>query len=132
MPGHSSVLVVSSDSEDRKALAQLLDRFSLHVIPCSSVAQASEVLSRHAVDVAFCDDRLSDGCYRDLLAIKNPGQKLPRLVVIFRTGEWEQYLEAMHLGAFDALRRPWRPTDVEVVILRATQDDRRAADRRIA
>src|SRR5947208_2932491 len=128
------VLVTSSDIEHRNALVEVLDSLSLNVIACNALSQAEEVLQRQTVDVIFCDDHLTDGSYRDLLPMykRSGSAKTPRLVVTIRTGEWDEYLEAMRLGAFDALRRPWHPTDVEMVMLRALHEDRRAAERMIA
>jgi DNA-binding NtrC family response regulator len=119
------VLVVSKEMENRKALQLVLEQLSLNVIQCSDLVQASEVLSRQPVELVFCDDSLSDGTYRDLLPPKKQGRK-PRLVVMMRTGEWEEYVEAMRLGAFDAMRRSWHPTDVELLVLLAMHEEQKA------
>ena len=132
MPGQWDVLIASSDIEHRRALERVLDGLSLNVISCSALQQAAEVLAHRPVDLVFCDDNLGDGSYRDLLSSSKPGQKSPRLVVTIRTGEWKEYLEAMRLGAFDAVRRPWHPTDVEMVVLRAMHEEQRYANRMIA
>jgi len=127
MPGNWDVLVVSADIDHRRALEQVFAPLSLSVISCSALEQAAEVLSRQTVNLVFCDDSLADGSYRDLLTNALAGRKMPRFVVTMRTGEWEEYLEAKRSGAFDVLRRPWHPTDVEMVFLRAIHEDRRAA-----
>ena len=56
----------------------------------------------------------SSRSHRDLLPAARHRQQGTRVVVITRTGEWEQYLEAMRLGAFDFIRGPMHPTDVEL------------------
>jgi DNA-binding NtrC family response regulator len=127
MPGNWDVLVASADIDHRRSLEQVFATLSLNVISCSALKQAAEVLSRQTVNLVFCDDALTDGSYRDLLTNTLAGRKIPRLVVTMRMGEWEEYLDAMRSGAFDALRRPCHPTDVEMVVLRAIHEDRRAA-----
>jgi DNA-binding NtrC family response regulator len=129
MNGALEVLVTSSELGNRRALIQVLEALSANVTSSSSIQQASEVLSKRPIELVFCDDQLSDGSYRDLLpaARIRQGQSV-RVVVTTRTGEWEEYLEAMRLGAFDFIRGPMHPTDVELVVLRAQHEqDERAA-----
>jgi DNA-binding NtrC family response regulator len=123
MAMHWDVLVASSDVEERRNLVRLFEGLSLNVIICNALSQANEVLSRQSVDLVFCDDSLSDGSYRDLLSVKKPRGKAPRVVVTSHSWEWEEYLEAMRLGAFDVVRRPWHPTDVEMVVLSAMREE---------
>jgi DNA-binding NtrC family response regulator len=118
-------LIVSSDLENRKSLLHILENLSLNVISCSALSEAEEVLSRQEVPLVFCDEILSDGCYRNLLSAHKAGQRAPRIVVTIR-GEWDEYLEAIRLGAFDVVRCPFRPTDIEMVIIHAVRESREA------
>jgi len=128
MSGSVEVLVASSHLETRAALIHVLEQLSADVVSSSSVQQAAEVLSKRAIELVFCDDELPDGSYRDLLPAARYRQHGTRVVVVTRTGEWEEYLEAMRLGAFDFIRGPMHPTDVELVVLRAQHEqDERAA-----
>jgi len=122
------VLVASSQLENRRALIEVLEGLSADVTSSSSIEQASEVLAKQPIELVFCDDELPDGSYRDLLPAARHRQQGIRVVVITRTGEWEEYLEAMRLGAFDFIRGPMHPTDVELVVSRAQHEqDERAA-----
>jgi DNA-binding NtrC family response regulator len=132
MPGHWDVLVASSDMEERRNLVRIFEGLSMNVISCNGMSQAAEVLSRQPVDLVFCDDSLSDGSYRDLLTTKKNRLNAPRVVVTSRTWEWEEYLEAMRLGAFDVVRRPWQPTDVEMVVLLAMREDMHSREQIVA
>jgi DNA-binding NtrC family response regulator len=42
-----------------------------------------------------------------------------RFVVMLCTGEWEEYLEALRLGAEEVLRCPLQPTDVDLALIHA-------------
>jgi DNA-binding NtrC family response regulator len=132
MPGHWDVLVASSDMEERRSLVRVCEGMSMNVISCNGLSQVEEVLSRQAVGIVFCDENLSDGSYRDLLTAKRDRKNGPRIVVTSRTWDWEEYLEAMRLGAFDVVRRPWHPTDVEMVVLSAMREDLQDRERLIA
>jgi two-component system, NtrC family, response regulator HydG len=119
LPEQFNVLIVSASIEDRRALMHVLNKLSTNVISCSTLRQAEEVLSQQPIDAVFCDQRLPDGTYRDLLAVRPVGQKMPRVVVTTRVGGWEDYAEATRLGAFDVIPCPLRPTDIELAVIRA-------------
>lgn len=118
------VLVASSSMENRRSLLRMLEPLSLNVISCSALNQAQEVLSRQEVLLVFCDEFLGDGSYRDLLLAEKVRRGNLRVVVTVSTGEWDEYLEAMRLGAFDAVRCPLHPTDIELLVLRAARESR--------
>lgn len=46
-----------------------------------------------------------------------------RIVLATRLTDWDEYLEAMRLGAFDVISAPSRPTDVEWMIIQALRDE---------
>jgi len=96
------------------------------------LAEAEEVLSRQSVALVFCDDRLTDGSYRDLLQTLRAWKKAPNIVVTTRVGEWNEYLEALGLGAFDMIQYPYRSTDVELNVIRAMRGEDQQFDRAIA
>lgn len=116
-PEHiDDILIVSSRAEHLKVLIRVLD--AARVFAAFSVRQAEQAFSRHSFAVVFCDDPLAVGSYRELLSLRTERNK-PNLVVLLRSGEWREYLEAMRHGAFDVLRCPLQPTEVKVVLLSA-------------
>jgi DNA-binding NtrC family response regulator len=121
------ILVTSSRVEDRRALMRILDGLPINVFSSSSVKQAEEVMSQKKLALVFCDEHLPDGSYRELLSRSRIAQKHPRLVVTTHTGEWNEYLEATRRGAFDVIRYPLQPADVELIVIRAMRDQREAS-----
>ena len=93
-------------------------------ISCAALQQAEEVLARQTVALVFCDESLSDGSFRELLDGVKREKTSPKVVVAIRTGDWKEYLEAMQLGAFDAIRCPLRETEIENVVARAMREGR--------
>src|SRR5262249_32853692 len=116
-------LVVSPRLEVRQPLLRTLESLAMDVVVCATRSEAEEVLSRQAIDVIFCDDRLPEGSYVDLISARG-SESAPRLIVATRTGEWDLYLEALAKGAFDVIRCPWHPTDVELAVIRALRENR--------
>jgi DNA-binding response OmpR family regulator len=97
----------------------MLEVLKVNTFASATLAEAEEVLSRQEVALVFCDDRLTDGTYRDLLQTLRTRKKTPHMVVTTRIGEWKDYLEALGLGASDMIPYPFRSADVELNVIRA-------------
>lgn len=119
-------LVISPRLEVRKPLVHVLESLSADVVTCSTLGQADEVLSNQSFEVVFCDEHLPDGSYADLIHANHYEQKIPRVIVATRVGEWEFYFEAVRKGAFDVVRSPWHATDVEMTVIRALHEEEAA------
>jgi len=118
------VLVVSSDIEGRRELAAMLRRENIDPLCAGTVLECRNILAKEGVGLVFCDTQLSDGTYRDLIAASRGMKSRARVVVTSREGDWDEYLEAMRLGAFDVIASPCRPTDVEWMVIQARRDER--------
>jgi DNA-binding NtrC family response regulator len=131
MDKHWDILVVSARLENKRALLRILQDLPVSAFTASTVQQAHEVLSAHSIRVIFCEESFADGSYRDLLpAVRTPQTRTP-LVLMLSTGEWEEYLEAMSLGATEALRCPLQPTDVELTLIRVAREHVGQTDRHV-
>lgn len=120
---HVSALVVSPELDVRKPLLRTLECLQIETIVCSSRAQAEVILCSEAVDIIFCDDRLPDGSYSDLVHVRRLGKTVPRVVVTTRTGDWDLYFAALDQGAFDVIQCPCYPKDVEMTIVRLLTEE---------
>jgi DNA-binding NtrC family response regulator len=129
MDKHWDILVVSARLENKRALLRILQGLPVSAFTASTVQQAHEVLSTHSIRVIFCEENFADGSYRDLLATGRTLQIRTPLVLMLSTGEWEEYLEAMSLGATEALRCPLEPTDVELTLIRIARQHEGQTDR---
>jgi DNA-binding response OmpR family regulator len=116
------VLVTCSRPEDRYALARVLVRCGLKPVLSSSVEKSRGLLARRPVRLVFCDDELPDGSVGRLLEeIRRTASRVP-VVVISRLENWDEYLRAMRLGAFDYISSPIRRAEVERVVAKAIEE----------
>lgn len=118
------VLIVSCRPENRKALLRVFEGLPLNTYCVSNLEQGREVLAIHNVSIIFCEERLGDGTYRDFLSQAQSSNKNIRFVVMLCTGEWEEYLEAMQLGASEVIRCPLQPTDVDMALIHTMNESR--------
>lgn len=118
------VVVASNELEDRRALAHILEAQDVEPICCATLSEVMQVLQKEPVGLIFCSKQFADGSYRDLLAAIRQLKQRTRVVLTSRHADWDEYLEAMRLGAFDAIASPCRPTDVEWMVIQAKRDER--------
>ena len=118
------VLIVSSHRENRKMILQTLEGLPVSIFCSSTLAGAREILSSHPSAVTFCEERFSDGTYRQLLSDFTATGRTNRFIVLLNTDVWEENLEALRLGASETLRCPLKPPDIDIALIRAIRDHR--------
>jgi DNA-binding NtrC family response regulator len=123
MEGNPQILVASSELENRRALNNILRNEGYDTICASRVSECKEALQTQNVSLVFCDRRLSDGNYRDVVAAIRESHHHSRVVVTSRLADWDEYLDALHHGAFDLIASPCQPTDVLWAIVQARRED---------
>ena len=132
---HSSITVLTQGrNEGRKALmlavdpgaseciGEALDRCGFELVLLSTVAELRSCIRKSEISVLVCEEVLRDGNYKDVLRVsRGAGGHIP-VVVFSRLAEWDQYQEAIRLGAFDCLRYPFRTGELRWVVNRALQE----------
>jgi len=122
MQDEFKVLVVSDNLEHRRPINKILEALGIDFTCCSSVAQTKQVLTLQRPNLIFCEERLPDGGYADILTCS--AGISGETVVLTRTGDWDLYMEATRRGAFDVIRSPWRSTDIEMLVIRAIREQK--------
>jgi DNA-binding NtrC family response regulator len=117
------IVIASADMEERRAMCNILVKQGLEPIVASSIRECEEILAQEDVGLIFCARSLADGDYRGLLIAPRPASRKTRIVVVNQLTNWDEYLDAMRLGAFDVISAPCRPTDVEWMIIQALRED---------
>jgi DNA-binding NtrC family response regulator len=124
MSEQMQALIVSDRMTHLKSLLTILNTLPINVYVASTLRQAKAVLSSQSFAVVFCDERLPGGSYRDLLVAPTTyGDATPsQLIVMLHTGGWDEYLEAIEHGAFEAIRCPIEPNEVVETLIHATRN----------
>ena len=115
------ILVISSLG-NRRALLEILNQQGWDTICASTLNECQEALAGRNVSLVFCDKRLPDGTYRDVLRIIRSLNKDVPLVVTSRLADWDEYFEVLQHGAFDLIASSCQPSDVIWVTRRAQHD----------
>ncbi len=116
------ILVVDDDAVFREELTELLREDEHTAWPASSVQKAIEYLEHEEVDVVLTDLKMPRQGGLDLL--REIRERWPRTLVVVVTGyaSVETALDAMKLGAFDYVRKPFRIDQVRETLRLAAQE----------
>ncbi len=118
------VLIVSCRIENRRILLRTLEGLPVNTFSASTLGDALEVLAAHPFAIVFCEEWVPDGSYRELLLSLNTTRLTNRFIVVLCTGEWEESLEALRLGAAEVLRAPLQAPDIDIAIFHAMRQGR--------
>jgi DNA-binding NtrC family response regulator len=117
------VVVASSDIKIKNKIAQVFSGWPISVVHCSSVKDVRDTVTQDDVHLAFCEERLADGGYRDVLDAVKARNSNTKIVVTLSDGDWfesgSSYLRMMEHGAYDVLRLPCEARDVEWTAMHA-------------
>ena len=114
-----NALVVDDDTLMRDFVVETLSRRGLHITQAQNGQEAKRLLEEHEFDIAFIDMKMPGMDGMQLLkSMQESGvTTLPVMVTAF--GTVERAVEAMKLGAYDFLMKPFSPEQVELVLDRA-------------
>jgi CheY-like chemotaxis protein len=116
------ILVVDDDAVFRQELADLLDEDGHRSTVAPSVPKAIELLESSDFDLVFTDLKMPRHSGMELLA--DVRSRWPGLLVVMVTGfaTVDTAVEAMKLGAFDYLRKPFQPAHLQRIVARAMEE----------
>jgi DNA-binding NtrC family response regulator len=121
MPDVIRVLVVDDDVGVRNVLGTVLARSQMRVVEAASGADAMAWLAREAFDVALMDLVLPDQSGLDVLRWARGADVDAEFVVLTGHADVETAVEAMRLGAYDFVAKPWKNAELVQVVTKAAE-----------
>ena len=126
------VLIVCCRPENRRMLTRAFEGLPINCYSTSTLERAKAALRSRTFSVVFCEEWLSDGSYHDLLMDVRSNQPNVRFVLMLCSADWEEYTEAMRLGAEEVLRCPLLPTDIDLALIHAIKNENQPQKRALA
>ncbi|MDE2119725.1 MAG: sigma-54-dependent Fis family transcriptional regulator, partial [Betaproteobacteria bacterium] len=126
-PNPIRMLVVDDEPDLRELYVLTLMREGWQADEAGSVAQALELMGRHAYEVAIVDMRLPDGEGHDILAWAQSQRRGERIIVATAYGSAASAVQALKMGAFDYLTKPVELSQLRQVVRSALGQRRDAA-----
>lgn len=110
------ILIVDDDRSLCHFLTKALSKKEYKVISCHSAGEAMKVISGRETDLILLDNKLPDRNGIEIL--KEIKRELPKVPIIIMTafGTTETAIEAMRLGAFDYILKPFELDEMSELV----------------
>jgi DNA-binding NtrC family response regulator len=118
MSAKPKVLVVDDRPNMLRLVAKIL-RADAEVVTAADGSAAIELLERERVAVVLCDLEMREVNGLEVLAASKRLQPAAVFVLMTAYASVETAIQAMRMGAYDYLAKPFEPADLRAVILRA-------------
>ncbi|HKI51691.1 MAG TPA: sigma-54 dependent transcriptional regulator [Geothermobacteraceae bacterium] len=116
-----SILVIDDDDSLRKVIEFTLRQEGHQVVACSSGKEGLQEFTRTTSRVVITDVQLGDMSGYDVLRIIKNEQPETQVIVITAFGSVENAVEAMKLGAYDYLSKPFSCDQLRIVAAKAVR-----------
>jgi two-component system, NtrC family, response regulator AtoC len=114
-----TLLVVDDEPRIRRVLEISLGDLGYRVLTASTAREAGALLASERVDLVLTDLQLPDRSGLDILAdVRAARPELP-VILITAYGTVESAVQAIRLGAFDYVMKPFRMEEIEALVERA-------------
>jgi two-component system NtrC family response regulator len=123
-PARGSILLADDEEGILKTLGRALREDGHEVTPTASAAEAARLLADRAFDVFVVDHRLPGRTGLELirdLAATVPEAERPQVIMMTAHATVENAIEAMKLGAYDYLQKPFEVDELLVAVRRALE-----------
>ena len=114
--GLLKILSVSPLQNDHASLQSIVGRFTWLLLKADSFPAALAILGQHDISVVLCERDLMPGRWADVLNGLNHLPHPPSLIVTSRLADDQLWAEALNLGTWDVLAKPFDLTEVTRVL----------------
>ncbi len=115
------ILIVDDERGMRDLLSIMLRNDGYRVDQAESSARARELLSRGSYDLVISDIAMPDGSGVDLLRIAKETQPDTIVILITAYASTESAIEALKLGAYDYIIKPFDVEEMRIVLKNALE-----------
>jgi len=119
------LLIIDDEENLRHMLSTVLSKHGYRTEVAADGAQAVELLRRNRFDLVLCDIRMPvmDGMgFLRKLQEENLG--LPTVIMMSAYGTLDDAIEAMKMGAYDYISKPFKPDEILLTLKKAEERER--------
>ena len=133
MEPRGSVLLVDDEERLVKNLARALAGAGLEVTATTSPREAQRLLASRGFDLLIVDNRMPELTGLELireLSLQSAEGERPQILMMTANATLESAIEALRLGAFDYLQKPFEVEELVVAARRALENQRLRTEHR--
>ena len=117
------VLIVATDSIPCEKTEEIVRRLGLHSTNCGSLTEARACTGEHPFRFVLCSDDLPDCTLRTAVRVLAASTGGVPVIVLSHLADWDAYIRALGIGAFDYIACPPDPTEAERILRLALAED---------
>jgi DNA-binding response OmpR family regulator len=110
--GSIAILSICPKVEDHRSLDAIIRHSNWTLFKVDSIKLATAVLEQQDISVILCERDLAPGNWTDVLECIQSLPHPPALIVVSRLADEHLWAEALNLGAYDVLAKPFNPIEV--------------------
>lgn len=110
------ILVVEDEEISRTALSKILTREGFEVASAANGLEALDFLRRNKFEVIITDMIMPEMSGMTFLREVNKNYPGTSVIMITAYGEVESYIEAMNLGVFEYINKPFKIDELKKII----------------
>jgi DNA-binding NtrC family response regulator len=110
------ILVVDDEENARTTLSRILRREGFEVASAGNGVEALDFLRKNKVEIVITDINMPEMSGITFLREMNKTYPDTNVIMITAYGEIESYIEAMNLGAFEYINKPFRIDELKKTI----------------
>jgi DNA-binding response OmpR family regulator len=114
----SKVLVIDDEKDIREIINEFLRGEQLESVCASSMSEAMEIIKQQEITAILCDLNMPDGSGIEFLTALRAQGKLQPITFVTAFESKNFLIEALRLGAFDYLSKPFDPQELMNVTFR--------------
>lgn len=111
-----SALILAGDGHAIGNLPSLVEKCGLNPVCLSSVGELRTGALDDRATLILCEDVLPDGDFRDAIRVVTAAARKIPVIVFSRIADWDSYLRAVRLGAYDCMRYPFRSGELQWIL----------------
>ncbi len=119
---HDSVLFISPSPVDAAAVSQMLGSIAIPCEHAETLKRARQKLEAEAFGVVLTEARLPDGTWADVVRLVGHAQRGSVVVVTDSLADTRFWLDALELGAYDVLAKPFCCGEVQRILVNALHE----------
>lgn len=117
----AKILIVDDEPNMVSLFKRFLGKEGYSVVGAGSLAEGSKAVQSEVFDVVISDLALGDGDGIDLLKLTKKSQAHAPFILITAYGSVESAVEAMKLGAFDYISKPFQNEEMVILVEKAIE-----------
>jgi len=130
LPLAARILVVDDEPGMRDFLQIMLEKFDYEVVVAGGVVEARQRLRKVVFDVVITDLKMPGGSGLDVLAAAKEGDSSCVVFLMTAYGDTASAVEAMKLGAYDYITKPFQVDEVSLSLRNGLEQRRLAIENR--